>query len=338
MVRAPVVICPVDFSEASRGSLRYAAAIADHFQATLTVLTVDHPLLDDAAAATWGAGWLAAQSTQHLEAFIKETARSHRIRPGQLEIAVAIGDPAREILACGARRRADLVVMSSRGATGAQRVLFGSTAERVLRGTGIPVLVTPPADPGPDDLEEVRRSLQTVLAPVDLTPASAAQVKIAGAVAESMCADIVLVHVLDKLATLSAHELMSTRLDRQRHEDAVAQLTALQQTLPPGVRSDAAIRRGNPAHEIAVFAREREAGAMVMLLGSSPSHGIGSVAYRVLCEAHTLLLAVPASMVSKAAARDGDERTHDTAAHGESRAISQPSAAPETTSQAELTR
>jgi len=29
----PSILCPIDFSEASAGALRYAAAIADHFAA-----------------------------------------------------------------------------------------------------------------------------------------------------------------------------------------------------------------------------------------------------------------------------------------------------------------
>ena len=43
------VLCPVDFSDASRGALRYAAVVANHLKAELTVLTVTDPLLTEAA-------------------------------------------------------------------------------------------------------------------------------------------------------------------------------------------------------------------------------------------------------------------------------------------------
>ena len=33
MMTRPSVLCPIDFSDASRGALRYAAAIAEHFHA-----------------------------------------------------------------------------------------------------------------------------------------------------------------------------------------------------------------------------------------------------------------------------------------------------------------
>ena len=35
MTRKPLVLCPVDFSESCCGALRYAAAIAEHFQSEL---------------------------------------------------------------------------------------------------------------------------------------------------------------------------------------------------------------------------------------------------------------------------------------------------------------
>ena len=43
----PSILCPIDYSDASAGALRYAAAIAEHFVTRLIVLTVEDPLLTD---------------------------------------------------------------------------------------------------------------------------------------------------------------------------------------------------------------------------------------------------------------------------------------------------
>ena len=43
------VLSPVDFSDASRGALRYASVAANYLQAELVVLTVTDPLLTEAA-------------------------------------------------------------------------------------------------------------------------------------------------------------------------------------------------------------------------------------------------------------------------------------------------
>ena len=52
----PSILCPIDFSEASAGALRYAAAIADHFAARLIVFSVEEPLLTGAADLGTGCG------------------------------------------------------------------------------------------------------------------------------------------------------------------------------------------------------------------------------------------------------------------------------------------
>jgi hypothetical protein len=44
----PTILCPVDFSDASRGALRYASAIAEHFGSRLVILAVEDPLLTEA--------------------------------------------------------------------------------------------------------------------------------------------------------------------------------------------------------------------------------------------------------------------------------------------------
>jgi nucleotide-binding universal stress UspA family protein len=57
------------------------------------------------------------------------------------EPVVLEGDPATELCHAVARRGASLVVISSHGRTGLKKVLLGSVAERVLRGTHTPVLI-----------------------------------------------------------------------------------------------------------------------------------------------------------------------------------------------------
>jgi nucleotide-binding universal stress UspA family protein len=77
MVR-PTILCPIDFSEPSRGALRFAAIIAEHFFAGLTVATVDDPLLTGAAGTAYGEGTYERQTEQELERFVKDTFKRHR--------------------------------------------------------------------------------------------------------------------------------------------------------------------------------------------------------------------------------------------------------------------
>ena len=111
------VLCPIDFSESSRGSLRHAAVMAGRSGATLTVLTVNDPLLAQAADMAEGDGSLERQARRETERFISDTFDSGRSVPA-VNIEVATGTPAVEILRVAGAAPTDLIVMSSRGATG----------------------------------------------------------------------------------------------------------------------------------------------------------------------------------------------------------------------------
>ena len=54
------------------------------------------------------------------------------------------GDAAAEIVRVAAEQKADLIVISSHGRTGLGRMIFGSTAEAVVRHASCPVLVVKP--------------------------------------------------------------------------------------------------------------------------------------------------------------------------------------------------
>ncbi len=294
MVIRPSVLSAVDFSESSRGALRFAAAIAEHFYAGLTVVSVDDPLLSGAAGMVYGET-AAAMAQQELEQFVKDTFRRRRPILAELQFEIAIGKPAIEIQRIAQARGSHLIVMSSHGRTGMSKLFFGSTTERVLRETNVPVLVTPADDPGPEDLEDLRRGINGVLAPVDFTNASPHQIRIAAGVANALSTPLVLVHVLEPLWIYRGLEAVSKDLHDKRRSRATDALAAL---LPSDLSPhppEAVLLEGDPASEIARLARDRNIGAIVMGLHSTSVLGprMGSVTYRVLCQTQTPVLALP---------------------------------------------
>ncbi|MCA1594319.1 MAG: universal stress protein, partial [Acidobacteria bacterium] len=62
-----------------------------------------------------------------------------------VEDVVTHGEAASEIVRVARERGADLIVVSSHGRTGLGRILFGSTAESVVRHAHCPVLVVKPS-------------------------------------------------------------------------------------------------------------------------------------------------------------------------------------------------
>ena len=294
MTQRPSVLCPIDFSASSRGALRYAGAIAAHFGASLTLLAVNDPLLEEADEFS-GPAHLAEDTARELERFFKETYtdRPHGIT--EVRFNVATGKSAPEILRASHQLACDLIVMSSHGLTGFRKLFFGSTTERVLRETTVPVLVTPGSDAGPTSIEDIPRVIRRVLAPVDLTAATAHQLRIARGLAEALRVPIVLLHVVEPVRTLSTAQPRLSKIDAERRYRAEREMEAAIEGLPAGIKAEALVAYGEPSEEIAKIVTDRDAGLIVMGLHSSPVLGprMGSVTYRVLCLAHRLVLAIP---------------------------------------------
>ena len=135
------ILCPVDLSDSARGALLAARTIADRFDAQLTIVFVDDPLLSQAAQ-KFDEDELARRTRTELASFV-ENAIGKRDR---CAYEIAVGDPATEIINTVDRLAADLIVMGTQGNSGPKRLFFGSTADAVLRRSTVPVLVVPPSN------------------------------------------------------------------------------------------------------------------------------------------------------------------------------------------------
>jgi nucleotide-binding universal stress UspA family protein len=295
----PSVLCPIDFSEPSRSALYYAAAIAEHFGAQLTVLSVDDPLLAEVAASSGRTPSLAEETERELRQFATD-AVGHTQRPAlHTEFLVRVGKPAPVILDVATARHADLIVMGSHGRSGVGKLFFGSTTERVLRDTSVPVLVTPDDHSHPTSLGDAVNGLRRVLAPVDLSPASGHQVAVAAGIAKALSSSLVLLHVIEPVFVPAPLRTVVSGIDASRRADCDDRLTALVDEHAPGVTVETIVTAGDPSEEIAKLARVRKAGLLVVGLHSAGTRGprMGSVTYRVLCSARTLVLALPPTTV-----------------------------------------
>jgi universal stress protein A len=291
----PSILCPIDYSDASAEALRYAAAIAAHFVTRLIVLTVEDPLLTAAMDLGTGVHWTREGSEGEIAKFVRQTFGDAAAILGTCEYDVAVGKPPVEILRVARERSCDLIVMSSHGLTGARKLFFGSTTERVLRETAVPVLITPPDNPGPIHVEDAKRLIGRIVVPVDLSPAARYQTQAAGGLAEALDVPLLLVHVIEPVRSHLVARLNLAGLDSNRRAIAEEGLGELLASVPRRVKSEALVAHGDPAEEAAKIVRDRHAGLVVLGLHGSPLLGprMGSVTYRMLCLTRTLVLALP---------------------------------------------
>jgi nucleotide-binding universal stress UspA family protein len=303
----PSVLCPIDFSEPSRSALCYAAAIGDHCGARLTVLAVDDPLLTEVATSAGQVPSLAEATLHELKRFCRETLIDYENGPKKVEFKVRTGKPATEILREASELQADLIVMSSHGRSGVRKMFFGSTTERVLRETSVPVFITPDAKPPVASLSEIARHINRIIAPIDLTEASSHQLTVASGLARALSIPLIVVHVLEPIFVPYTVRLMIPGVDAARRANAEETVLRITESIAPGAHVETLVITGDPSEEIVTLAEARHANLIVVGLHSSGLLGprMGSVTYRVLCRTRALVLALPPRM-----ARPDTNRAH----------------------------
>jgi universal stress protein A len=145
MLTSPEILVPIDFSPCSVNALRVAVGMATP-EGDLTLLhVVDEEFVQAAVAAGMG-------STDEIIARLKEQAENNftlileglQTSTVTVEKMTVVGLPFVEILKIARDLDLPMIVMGIRGqSTSAEELLFGSTAEKVLRGTRVPVLCVP---------------------------------------------------------------------------------------------------------------------------------------------------------------------------------------------------
>ena len=136
------ILLPSDFSACSAEAALAARRLAGMFGASLTVLHVlDEPAaLDPMFRGEVPLELLRGRMEQYaregMEAFV--AAQFGGVE--NVETRIASGVPYREILREARETGADLIVIGTHGRTGVEHVIFGSTAEKVVRMAPCPVL------------------------------------------------------------------------------------------------------------------------------------------------------------------------------------------------------
>ena len=128
------IVCPVDFSDASKRALINAVHLSRTFEAHLTVLTVYEPLL----SSFFGPGGTPGESKEKALVQRQQYQYDKFLRGFESEDLtwtkiIRRGEPYEEILKAVQGAQPDLLVMGSQGRTGLSRLLMGSTTERVVR-------------------------------------------------------------------------------------------------------------------------------------------------------------------------------------------------------------
>ena len=295
-LRIKKILAPTDFSERSIEALVAAGNIATRFGADLHLAHVCEP--DPPLVTMMGMPMVLPPVTEarNVRVHLHDLAKQLRlgVRPG---FAHAVnGRPFEEICRLAQQHEIDLVIIATRGTTGFKHLLIGSTAERVVRYSPVPVLVLHPRR------KEEKRPLRfkRILVPVDFSECSGKGLDYAKRLARQFGSQVVLLNSVALQYFIASDEyarwdlpLLMQQAERESREQMRALLADADWQ---GIDVKSSLEIGHPGEQICRRAADLQADLVV-----TSTHGrtgfkhvfIGSTAEYVVRHAACPVLVVP---------------------------------------------
>jgi nucleotide-binding universal stress UspA family protein len=135
------ILLATDLTVASREATGRAIDLAGRLGARLLIVNV----LDKRRLAGSGSHERVDQARAERETHLVKVVREARATGVTAEFLVWEGDPGSSIAAAAEAEHADLVVVGTRGRSGAGRMFLGSVSDHVVRHASCPVLVVRPS-------------------------------------------------------------------------------------------------------------------------------------------------------------------------------------------------
>jgi nucleotide-binding universal stress UspA family protein len=136
------ILFPTDFSNGARAAMDHAISLARDYKAKLILLYV----VQDISIAEWyipsslSATELVEDMQKSAWQEMNKWAEEVSSKVGDVEKLIVRGAPFVEIIKTAREKKADMIVIGTHGRTGIDHILFGSTAEKVVRKAPCPVL------------------------------------------------------------------------------------------------------------------------------------------------------------------------------------------------------
>lgn len=279
------ILFATDGSQGAIEAEAYACALTRAWGGTLTVMRVlefppgmnpDYPI-----------------NRVYLSELMKEATRKLadvKARAADLGISVqshiATGIPSEEVLAVARAEGTELIVVGTKGKTGLEHILLGSTAERIIRIAPCPVLTVPVekhCTEGGAHVGTPQVTLKRMLVPIDFSDCSLDALEYGALVAQRSKVSLTLLHVLEPvsygldftLPHVAKREQIRTELTG-RLSNLVSELTAA------GVPSDFTMLGGLPADSVLDAARSRSSD--VIVIGTHGRRGFSHVLFGSVAE------------------------------------------------------
>jgi nucleotide-binding universal stress UspA family protein len=281
------ILLATDFSPGAGMAMDYAAQLARVYRGDVLLLHVSQPYPTLSADAVSDTALLEPVRQEVLHA-LENLARHYAESGIRASARQTVGIASQEIVRVATEEDVDVIAMGTRGRTGLDDVLLGSTAERVVKGAPCPVITVPCG---------IDSAGQGLLVPFDFFEASLDALETAVLLARDFHVPILLLHVLEWAWLRQQFSLTDLADDVHVRSDIEARLDRYAERIrAEGVEAERLVRGGaGPVDHIVETAAERHAGLIVM--GTHGKRGVqralmGSVAEGVLRRAACPVLTV----------------------------------------------
>ena len=139
------ILLALDGSPLAEAAMPHARALAKAFGARVTLLSVVQPVgIYPQSGVVGPVVSIALNVEEEMESvrrYLRTIAEQFEAEGINVKEVVREGDAASQICDYAHESRADLIVMSTHGRSGVQRWVYGSVADKVLRGAKVPILL-----------------------------------------------------------------------------------------------------------------------------------------------------------------------------------------------------
>lgn len=154
------VLVPIDFSDYSKSALKYAVNFAKTFNAEIILVYVVEPVIypPDFSMGQIAMPSITTEWDDRAKDELQKLAKSEINEIANVKTIIKTGKPFVEIIETAKEENIDLIIIATHGHSGVEHILFGSTAEKVVRKAPCPVLTLREPIKGFDYKEGIKKS------------------------------------------------------------------------------------------------------------------------------------------------------------------------------------
>ena len=279
------ILLATDFSHESQNALKCAISLAKRYESKLFLAHAISGAASLPTADVWPA--LPDVEQRDAEKSMAQLEQSKDLQSLPHEVVMQTGETWEVLSRLVSDQNIDLIVMGTHGSGGIDKLMLGSTAEKVVRHATCPVLTV-----GPRVRWLSLERFGNILYATDFSSGSLRALNYALSLAEEDRAELTMLHVIENNPTSDAELIEWKRRDGER----LSQLVASEIDLPSHPEMEVEV--GDPAEEVVRLADARNADLIVM--GSHPSGAVSThlpwtTLHHVLQHAHCPVLTVRAA-------------------------------------------